>query len=332
MNTRLLCITFAATFFLFLGNLSAQEKTFGELVGEAKTAYDGGEYSKAVDLLLAANRLQPNSRLLLNVARSYDKAGDCKNSLGYYGAFQRSDAEQSLKDTAQAEADAIQCDTFDETASGRTLFKSQPSGATVTMDGETLGVTPFEKVQIPTGIHTFVFSLEGKKDEEKKLQLTVGKDLTIEQRLVDQQVATTTEPDDKQGDIQEQAPPPEEKDYTQHYIAGGVAAAGVGLLVMGLVFDLAIIPSTDEDRDATVPGSPEYDELTDKRSGQATVAIIGYVSGSILAVGGAAWLTYLILTDSGDDGEDRDKAIEDRIGIAPTFGEDSAGLTVFGRF
>jgi len=298
----------------------AQELSFEDAIGQAKTAYDAGDYDKAVELLIVANRIQPNSRLLLNIARSYVRAGDCAKGVAYFRAFERADdAEDSLVAGAIKEAAALKCEEYDSKASGRVMVNSVPPGAKVTMGGKVLGTTPFEVVSLPRGPQTFLFELEGYEPLERSANLDPESDARVAASL--QEAVVVEEPVEP-----EPIRPVAQKDYTQHYIAGGIAGVGAGLLIMGIVYDLVLIPGTDEERKKYQPGSADYQRLTDDRSSQSTVALIGYVGGGVLFAGGVGWLTYLLLTDN--EPED----VSSKIGVLPTAGPQGTGISVFGTF
>ncbi len=321
-------ISLAVLLIFIPAELSAQEKDFQSLIAEAKTAYDSGDFDTAVDRLLAANRVQPNSRLLLNVARSYSKAGDCVSSAAYYRAFTSAEnAEPELVETALEESEALECDAYDPSASGRVLFTSTPAGAAVELNGEEIGTTPFEAVQLPTGSQTFTFSLEGY--ETLDLEASPQSEDTVEVSATLSEEVTEPEPEVVEEIVTPKSP---EDDDTMLYVAGGIAGVGAALVVVGLIYDLSVIPATDEARDETVFGSPEYQSLTDERASEATIATVSYIAGVVLLVGGGSWLTYMLLTDSDSEEGDRSNTINEKMGVAPQLGRDSIGLGVFGTF
>lgn len=318
--TRLgMAIIAGASIFACSSSVWAEDLTFEEAIGQAKTAYDAEDYDKAVELLLTANRIQPNSRLLLNIARSYARGGDCANAVAYFKAFSRSDdAEDSLVKTANKEADELACDAFDDEASGRVMFSSVPTGASVSLDGKELGKTPFETVLLGQGEQKFVFTLEGYETFERTVKLSPQSDATVAASM-QEKVEEVPEPVVVQEPVRIPSTGP---DYTYHYVAGGIAGVGVGLVVLGLVSDLVLIPGTDEEREAFAPGTSDYQRLTDQRSSQATMALVGYIGGAALIAGGGGWLTYLLLQDQD----------EESLSVTPVFGADHAGLSITGEF
>lgn len=63
------------------------EKKAAALVKEAGKLYDDGKYREAAETLKAAHDLDPNTKLLYNIARAYDQAGDLAASLDYYRQY-----------------------------------------------------------------------------------------------------------------------------------------------------------------------------------------------------------------------------------------------------
>ncbi len=319
------------TLAIVVGANSAFAMTFEEAVGQAKTAYDAGDYVTAVDLLIQANRIQPNGRLLLNIARSYAKAGDCAKSVAYYRAFARSsDADAALVKTANKEAIDLKCTAFNSDTSGRVLVDSTPSEVNVSLDGTAIGTTPFEVVLVPKGQHTFRFEKDGYEPVDKVVTINVNEDADVKASLSEVVVVAVVEKPIEEPIVVERA----ERDMTPYYIAGGVTGVGVALLVTGIVYDNVVIPGTDDERKKYAQGTQDYKDLTDQRSTESTIALVGYVGGAALTVGGAAWLTYLFLTeDSATESKDSDAdAIEKRLGVIPVIGQDTVGVGLFGQF
>lgn len=63
------------------------EKRAAALMREANRLYERGKYREAAELLLQANQIAPNPRLVYNIAKAYDQAGDLEVALGYYQEY-----------------------------------------------------------------------------------------------------------------------------------------------------------------------------------------------------------------------------------------------------
>jgi tetratricopeptide (TPR) repeat protein len=83
----------------------AASAQFRKLVKQAGQLYQSSKYAEAADLLKQAYDLQPNPRLLYNIARAYDQAGSLREAADFYeryvGSAEGTDP-QLLKRSAQA--------------------------------------------------------------------------------------------------------------------------------------------------------------------------------------------------------------------------------------
>src|SRR5262245_10525525 len=68
-----------------------------QVVDDAERAYHDGDYLRAAQMLEEVFRMEPNSRLLFNIARAYEKAGRVERAIAYYERYAASqDAEAEL--------------------------------------------------------------------------------------------------------------------------------------------------------------------------------------------------------------------------------------------
>ncbi len=311
---------------LFASNVSAQSElegmSFEELIGGAKTAYEAEKFDEAIKYLLAANRAQPNARLLLNVAKSYEKSNKCVKALVYFRAFVRDpEAELALADQARASlAAAPKCAGWTDLMSGRVILSASEPGASATIDGTAIGTLPTEVAGLMEGDHKLVITLEGHDPYEETLKLLPDKDVVVKAtlKLTPELV------------VEEELPPPTPVDedkppIVQYAIAGGVGAVGLTLFTIGLITDLGIPSKYDDPRE--VPGiqQSEFDDLTDRRSSAVTRALIFYVAGGVLVAGGAGYGAYVAATSS-------KKETAPRLTLTPEFGRDGLGISISGKF
>jgi len=297
--------------------------TFEELIGKAKTAYEGEKFDEAIKFLLAANRAQPNARLLLNVAKSYEKSGKCVEALVYYRAFVRDpDAEPVLADQARdalGKADA--CEGWNELMSGRLQISADQPGASATVDGKSVGTLPTEVVGLMEGDHRIEVSLEGYQTFGETLNLYPNKDSSVEAKLKEAREVVVEEDPGPTPTIPETEPTP----VVPYIIAGSVAAVGLGLFTVGLITDLSIPGNYDEPREKSGIPQDEFDELTEDRKGAATRALIFYVIGGVLTAGGAGYGAYVAATSS-------QKEEAPRLTLSPEFGQHGFGISLSGKF
>jgi tetratricopeptide (TPR) repeat protein len=62
-------------------------KNAAALVKEGERLYNAGKYREAAEVLKKAQEAQPNPKLLYNIARAYEQAGDLRESLSYYQQY-----------------------------------------------------------------------------------------------------------------------------------------------------------------------------------------------------------------------------------------------------
>lgn len=67
--------------------LAAQAQSYPALLKEGERLYQQGEYRKSAEVLIQANELSPNPRLLYNIARAFDQAGDARRAVSYYQQY-----------------------------------------------------------------------------------------------------------------------------------------------------------------------------------------------------------------------------------------------------
>lgn len=82
----LLCCAVLATSAVSNARPRKQDNTASTLK-EAERLYNVGKYREAGELLEQVNEQQPNPKLLYNIARAYDQAGDLEKSLDYYQRY-----------------------------------------------------------------------------------------------------------------------------------------------------------------------------------------------------------------------------------------------------
>jgi tetratricopeptide (TPR) repeat protein len=84
-------LAFMVSMALVLGSPVAQaqrgSKGPAALVKEGEKLYNAGKYREAAEVLKKAQELQPNPRLLYNIARSYEQAGELREALSYYQQY-----------------------------------------------------------------------------------------------------------------------------------------------------------------------------------------------------------------------------------------------------
>lgn len=266
---------------------------FPKVVEAAQKAYSNEEYDRAIRLLVRAYSMRSNARLLFNIAKSYEKKNLCGTALVYYRAYiNHPGTEKKLMDSAEKNMEtADECEAYSDDLAGRLIVETNPEGARVSIDGEPHGQTPTEVAPLEAGSHKLEIRKEGYETVSIELQMNSGEKEEINQILQEQQEVATSDTDD---DVDEGDSDPEGTGRSSffwpiHPAALALGGGGIGGLTVGAVYDLAVIPSTDDKRRQVDRNSDEFQRLTDQRDNQETVALIGYLGGGLLLTSGVVW-------------------------------------------
>lgn len=299
----------------------SEERTsasFSDLVEAAQKAYSEERYDEAIQKLVHAYSIRSNARLLFNIAKSYEKQGECAAALVYYRAYVDHPAkEKELITAAEKQMDASdECEAFSPDLAGRLSVDTTPEGATVVVDGESYGTTPTEVAPLSAGTHEISIELEGYEPISIDLELEPEKPREISQIL---QEETAEEEGDPRDDPAEAPPQSRESIFWPIHPAalamGGVGLAGIGVAV---VHDVVSIPATDRQRRQVARDSAEFERLTDRRNTQETIALIGYIGGGLLLTSGVVWHAIDIASGpSGNATLDREPQPTITVGVAP---------------
>ncbi|MBA2665121.1 MAG: PEGA domain-containing protein [Bradymonadaceae bacterium] len=296
------------------------------IIQKAREAFESGNFDLAIHRLLMANRKEPNPRLLLNVARSFEQKGDCARSLVYYSAYVRHpDSEADLSVVAKKQLEnSASCKGYNDKLSGRLMLESEPGQAMVFVNGDQVGTTPRELAGYPSGRYKIRFEKEGFANSEQEVELRAMSDHTVGAIL-----ETPKAPED---DVVVAPIAETPKASSINYAAFALIGAGTIGIIVGAVYDNVFIPETDEERKLVLDNPAEFNRLTEQRQGQETMALVGYVGGGLLLAGGIGWLVYDYMTEQ--EPQNDDDAIQKRLGLrlTPLFDSQSAGMILQGRF
>src|SRR5450755_616781 len=158
---------------------------------EGADAYSAGRYKDAVDLFLEADQLSPSAPLSFNVARAYEHIGDDAGALRWYRDYLRRApaAENSADVKAIVSALAL---TLAKKGVQQLSVLSSPAGATVTVDGTPVGVTPWTG-ELNPGKHKLLLTYRGYTDERRAVTLSATEPRDIDVPM-EQSTAATSVP------------------------------------------------------------------------------------------------------------------------------------------
>lgn len=267
-------------------------------------AYSAGRFKDAIELFLQADALAPSAALSFNIARACEKIGDDASSLQWYRDFRRRAPEAKNGGEVDERIHALELILAKKGVQQLTVL-SRPLGATVIVDEQPVGVTPYTG-QLPPGSHKVVLSLRGYADSEQKLELPADRAQLLDVPLVPGK-ASTSPPDGASaagaapaGNVAAGPPAAAPKDSSGPKL--GILpwiGLGAGAAVLGgsLGFELSRRSAEkDAQQDETQLG---YKEKLDREQSRQTVArVLAGVGGALVVTGGVLLVIQLTSKDS----------------------------------
>lgn len=256
-------------------------------------AYSAGRFKDAIDLFLQADALAPSAALSFNIARAYEKIGDDAASLQWFRDFRRRAPDAKNGPEVDERVQALEAALAKKGVQQLTVL-SRPLGATVIVDEQPLGVTPFTG-QLPPGTHKIVLTLRGYAESARQLELPAQHAQLLEVPLVP---AARRPPQPAAGATLEPAavaqPSPAGSPSAPQPHASGprfgiwpwvTLGAGAAALGGSLGFELARRSAeTDAQHDDTQIG---YKEKLDREQSRQTAArVLAGVGGALAVTGG----------------------------------------------
>ncbi len=286
-------------------------------------AYASGRFKDAIDLFLQADALAPSAPLSFNIARAYQKIGDDAATLQWFRDFRRRAPTAANGTEVDALIDGLEAALAKKGVQQVTVLSS-PAGATVIIDEQPVGVTPFTG-QFPPGPHKVVLSLRGYLDSVHDFSLPADQAQDLVAPLLPdarEERAATAEPAGTPGATTTSAKrePPEAASGPRFGILPWLGlGAGAAVLGGALGFELARRSAEDEAKgDRTQVGYSE--KLESMQRHQLTARILAGVGGALALTGGV-----LLVLDLSAKSEPRS-----RVGLACL--PPSCGLEFEGQF
>jgi len=142
--------------------------------------YERGAYPDAAKEFEEAYRLSSRAELLYNMGKSYDGAGDMRGALIAYRRFLAT--VQTSPDRPFVEKRASELNVI----IARLEIAASVDGATVTIDGTRLGVTPLAPpvLEINPGVHTIEIAAEGYGTYHSNLKLERAESHKVDAQLI----------------------------------------------------------------------------------------------------------------------------------------------------
>jgi tetratricopeptide (TPR) repeat protein len=296
-------------------------------------AYAKGRYTDAIDLFLQADALAPSAALSFNIARAYEKIGDGPNALRWYRDFRRRAPDAKNGPEVDQRVGELEAELAKKGVQQLTILTS-PAGATVIVDDQPVGVTPFTG-QFPPGRHRVMTSLKGYADTSQDVELAADRARDLSVPLVPDTRNPAAPPAAAEGvtPIATQTPgtgvssnSSTEPDRAQGPRFGIWPWVGLGAGALALggagAFELARRSAeTDAENDHTQVGYKEkYDRMTSR---QTTSRVLAAVGGALVVTGGV-----LLVLDLTSRPAKRDKQASFAVGCLPG----NCAVSAWGQF
>jgi tetratricopeptide (TPR) repeat protein len=276
-------------------------------------AYAAGRYKDAIDLFLDADRLAPNPAFAYNIGLGYEELGDAPNALRWYRDYLRALPNATDRDDIEPRIARAE-GRLKERGVQQVTILSTPDGATITLDGRRVGVTPWT-AELTPGSHEVSLELRGFADASTTFELIPEHAMDVPLTL-SAEAAKANTPIEPVGGSQPEQPSTISRVGPLTWGAFGVGVAGLGT---ALGFELARSAAVSRIGGGTqLSGHDAYNQATTYQ----TVARVSVgVGAAFAAVGGV--LLYLDLSGP---------APSTRTGVAAGCSGPLCGVTLDGAF
>jgi tetratricopeptide (TPR) repeat protein len=291
---------------------------------QGAAAYAAGRFKDAVDLFLEADALAPSAPLSFNIARAYEKLGDDSGALRWYRDYLRRAPDAANAKDVQAAVDGLENRLAKKGVQQLTVM-STPAGATVTVNGRPVGVTPWTGDLLP-GKHSVALSLRGYEDQTLEVELAGHRSRDVTATLVQSAAPVAAAPAVTGTEVP--APvTPQPSGPARETDGGGLGiwpwvtlGAGGAALGGALVFEI-LRRSSESDAEADDTQIGYQEKLDQMESRKTTARVLAGVGGALVVTGGV-----LLAIDLGSSSKQGTASLS----IAPTRG--GAFATASGRF
>lgn len=267
--------------------------------GEA--AYSAGNYDAAVREWQNAYSVDPRPRIQFNLSQAYERMGQLEDAIASLKRFIESgDPEDPTYSDANARLGALQ----QRLSATGVEIQGGAEGGSILVDDQDWGRTPRpDRITVSPGNHVIVVRWPAGQEFRTNVYVPAGQVVQIAvpggNTAAPTPAAAASAPTPGAPVLTGNATGPSsgsDKRILWYSLGGGVAAAGVGLIVYGVVRGGA----TDkcgkrDDLGLLTYCNPDSVDKADRQS------IVGYALGSVLVAGGAALVVVGALTHKNDD-------------------------------
>jgi tetratricopeptide (TPR) repeat protein len=255
-------------------------------------AYAAGRYKDAIDLFLQADALAPSAALSFNIARAYEKISDDAATLQWYRDFRRRAPDAKNGPEVDQRIQQLEGVLASKGVQQLTVLSS-PLGATVMIDEQPVGITPFTG-QFAPGPHKVVLTLRGYADTERKVELSAEHAQDLNVPLVPARSRPGAPPApgdagaaDSPAGTGPQPGQPADRPAGPRFGIWPWVGIGAGAAVLGGALGVEIARRSAEKAAEDEPTQVGYKEKLDTmKSRQTTARVLAAVGGALFITGG----------------------------------------------
>jgi tetratricopeptide (TPR) repeat protein len=262
-------------------------------------AYQAGHYRESIDYFLEADRVSPSAALSFNIALAYEKIDDPAAALRWYRDYLRRSPDAKDRASVESLVKAFEARLAAKGVQQVTVM-SEPSAATVLVDGKPVGVTPWT-MEIRPGQHRLEVRHDGFETIKQSIDVPADHATDIQLTLKAAEDAPAAPAAPPAPNLPASAPPPVTtttkadegtegggKTLTTLGIVG-LAAGGAALIGAGTFELLRRGSESDAKKEPTQVG---YADHVDTMESQQTVARVLLGTGVVLAATGGVLLFF----------------------------------------
>jgi tetratricopeptide (TPR) repeat protein len=139
------------------------------LFEKGANAYRDGRFYDAVDIFIETNRLYPDPKLSFNVAKAFEGLGNQSGALRYYREYLRRLPDAPDKKEVDGHVEQLEL-ALSQKGLQQLTVSSTPEGATLTLDGQAVGVTPWTGESF-AGKHRVLVEVAGHQQSERVIEV-----------------------------------------------------------------------------------------------------------------------------------------------------------------
>lgn len=262
-------------------------------------AYEAGHSKDAIDLFLEADHIAPHPAFAYNISLAYDALGDTSNALAWARTYLRRDPAAPDRLEMQAAIVRHQKHLASRGLQQVTVL-SQPQAATVLVDGQPVGVTPWTG-DIAPGAHQVTLRKQGHVELEHTFDLPKRQaiDVFLTLAVAAPTMPTPVAPAPVLPVPAPAEPAPDPGPGAMLFIGVGVGAVGVAGLALALGLELARGSAEDDAMSAAT--QLEAEEHADSMDTLQLGARVAVVAGAVLLAGGVTLIAFEV---SGGDADE----------------------------